>query len=57
MKLCNLGHDFDYELEKLIRLFLPFEKIEIQERGICEKDEKKNPFSDLIFFHYGLWNP
>ena len=29
MKLCNIGHNFDYELEKLIRLFLPFEKIEV----------------------------
>lgn len=29
MKLCNIGHKFDYELEKLIRIFLPFEKIEI----------------------------
>lgn len=29
MKLCNIGHDFDYEMEKLIRLFLPFEKIEV----------------------------
>ncbi len=27
MKLCNIGHVFDYEMEKLIRLFLPFEKI------------------------------
>ncbi len=27
MKLCNIGHSFDYELEKLIRIFLPFEKI------------------------------
>ena len=27
MKLCNIGHEFDYEMEKLIRLFLPFEKI------------------------------
>ncbi len=27
MKLCMIGHDFRYELEKLIRLFLPFEKI------------------------------
>ena len=26
MKLCNIGHNFDYEIEKLIRLFLPFEK-------------------------------
>ena len=29
MKLCNIGHEFDYEMEKLIRLFLPFEKIEV----------------------------
>ena len=29
MKLCNIGHTFDYEMEKLIRLFLPFEKIEV----------------------------
>ncbi len=27
MNLCNIGHKFDYEMEKLIRLFLPFEKI------------------------------
>ncbi len=27
MVLCNIGHEFDYEMEKLIRLFLPFEKI------------------------------
>ncbi len=29
MKLCNIGHNFDYEMEKLIRLFLPFEKIQV----------------------------
>lgn len=29
MKLCCIGHNFDYEMEKLIRLFLPFEKIEV----------------------------
>ncbi len=29
MKLCNIGHSFDYELEKVSRLFLPFEKIEV----------------------------
>ncbi len=29
MKLCNIGHNFDYETEKLARIFLPFEKIEI----------------------------
>lgn len=27
MNLCNIGQDFRYELEKLIRIFLPFEKI------------------------------
>lgn len=29
MDLCNIGHEFDYEMEKLIRLFLPFEKITV----------------------------
>ncbi|MBR2043969.1 MAG: coproporphyrinogen dehydrogenase HemZ [Clostridia bacterium] len=29
MKLCCIGHDFRYETEKLCRLFLPFEKIEV----------------------------
>ena len=28
MKLCNIGHNFDYETEKLLRLFFPFEKIQ-----------------------------
>ena len=27
MKLISIGHSFNYELEKLIRIFLPFEKI------------------------------
>ena len=29
MNLCNIGHSFVYELEKLIRIFLPFEKIKM----------------------------
>lgn len=29
MKLCNINHTFDYETEKLCRLFLPFERIDI----------------------------
>lgn len=29
MNLCNINHGFDYELEKLCRIFLPFEKINI----------------------------
>lgn len=28
MKLCLINHSFKYELEKLIRIFLPFEKVE-----------------------------
>lgn len=28
MKLCLINHNFRYEIEKLIRLFMPFEKIE-----------------------------
>ena len=31
MKLCLVNHTFRYELEKLIRIFLPFEKIEFSE--------------------------
>ena len=27
MKLCTIGHNFRYELEKLCRIFFPFEKI------------------------------
>lgn len=33
MKLCLIGHSFRYELEKLIRIFLPFEKIEFSEEA------------------------
>ncbi len=29
MNLCNIGHSFNYELEKLCRIFLPFEKIAV----------------------------
>ena len=32
MKLCLVNHTFRYELEKLIRIFLPFEKIEFFEK-------------------------
>ncbi|MGN0451855.1 MAG: coproporphyrinogen dehydrogenase HemZ [Acutalibacteraceae bacterium] len=35
MKLCLINHSYKYELEKLIRIFLPFEKIEFFE----EKEE------------------
>lgn len=46
MKLCNIGHNFDYETEKLIRIFLPFEKIEVlhtvesdDKVAVCKLDE------------------
>ena len=29
MRLCNVGHEFDYETEKVARIFLPYEKINI----------------------------
>ncbi len=32
MKLCLVNHTFRYELEKLIRIFLPFEKIEFLDK-------------------------
>ena len=31
MILCNINNSFNYELEKLCRIFLPFEKIKISE--------------------------
>ena len=38
MFLCNIGHGFDYETEKVIRIFLPFEKITV----IHEKKQGEN---------------
>ncbi len=35
MNLINIGHEFDYEMEKLIRLFLPFEKITVSHSENC----------------------
>ena len=37
MKLCLINHSYKYELEKLIRIFLPFEKIEF-----CENEERED---------------
>ncbi len=34
MKLCLIGHNFRYELEKLIRIFMPFEKIEFYDTAV-----------------------
>ncbi len=48
MKLCNIGHGFDYELEKLVRIFLPFEKIAVlhefgddERLAVCRRDGSK----------------
>ena len=38
MKLCLINHNYRYELEKLIRLFFPFEKIEFSETTETEND-------------------
>ena len=45
MKLFNIGHSFNYELEKLCRIFLPFEKIEI-ENIVVEAD--RYAISELV---------
>ncbi len=37
MKLCLINHSYKYELEKLIRIFSPFEKIEF-----CEGEERED---------------
>lgn len=37
MILCNIGQDFRYELEKLIRIFLPFEKITFSDKEMLEE--------------------
>ena len=49
MNLCNVNHSFNYELEKLCRIFLPFEKINILEYespdeiyAVCSLNEAKN---------------
>ena len=49
MKLCNIGHNFNYELEKLIRIFLPFEKIvfcdtvdEDEKTAIVKREKKED---------------
>ncbi len=45
MKLCNKGHKFDYETEKLLRTFFPFNKIEI-----CEEAENGEDFAKTFLF-------
>lgn len=38
MKLCLINHSFRYEIEKLIRLFLPFYKLEYYDCPVFEDD-------------------
>ena len=57
MNLCNIGHTFDYEMEKLIRLFLQFEKIVVTQNEnlsgdyalckVCESADDIKVFAEL----------
>lgn len=56
MKLCNIGHNFDYETEKLIRIFLPFEKVEIlhekatfERMAVCSFESKTSTVTAELF--------
>ncbi len=56
MNLCNINHGFNYELEKLCRIFLPHEKINIlnsEEKAdvfaVCEL--KANEASAYLYFY------
>lgn len=40
MNLCNINHSFNYELEKLCRIFLPHEKI-----NILDNEEKEETYA------------
>ena len=56
MNLCNIGHSFNYELEKLCRIFLPYEKINIVDTVIPDEVyavctlEKDGPKAKAILF-------
>ena len=53
MKLCCIGHSFRYEMEKLCRLFLPFEKIEVTDAILNDnsvavtKQDKEHIYASL----------
>ena len=49
MKLCLINHNFKYELEKLIRIFLPFEKIEFYETFEADGDYAITEIIDNTF--------
>ena len=56
MNLCFINHNYKYELEKLVRLFLPFEKIyffenlEISEFYAETVLREKTAYSKLVFY-------
>jgi hypothetical protein len=53
MQLCLINNSFRYEIEKLIRIFFPFEKIELCEtltdRCIVAKIVDNTAFATLCF--------
>ncbi len=55
MRLCLINHDHRYETEKLIRIFLPFEKIEFTEKEeitdfcLVTKIEANFAYAELYF--------
>ena len=46
MNLCLINHNFRYELEKLIRIFMPFEKINFSEDSVEESVYAKTVISE-----------
>ena len=49
MRLCNIGHNYDYETEKVLRIFFPNEKIEIikeykqgDNTAVCTVEQQNN---------------
>ena len=54
MQLCLINNDFKYELEKLIRIFLPFEKIEflndrVEGDAVAIAELSDNAAAELFF--------
>ncbi len=59
MKLCLINHSFRYELEKLIRVFLPFERIEffseVQEGGSTAVTELVKGRQTVLRSELNIW--
>lgn len=58
MKLCLINHQYRYELEKLIRIFFPFEKIEFSESleigetcAVTELELEKNKVKAQLYIY------